>query len=119
MVRREICFKNLSHVKLYVKKQLPAIVQECGAVYRTRTVENHNQTDYHKEALKSSRLRALPPEKVYKETLLGIMLPSANEKLANKTGALMLQVYSDAKTVNSFSIPLQLAEQNCGSTNGK
>ena len=33
MVRREICFKNLSTVKLYVEKQLPAIVQECGAVY--------------------------------------------------------------------------------------
>ena len=63
MVRREICFKNPSTVKLYVKKQLPVIVQECGAVYRTRTVENHNQTDHHKESLKSNRRRALPSEK--------------------------------------------------------
>ena len=84
-------------MKLYVKKQLPAIVQECGAVYRTRIVENHNQTGYHKEALKSSRLIALPPEKVYEETLMAIMISSANEKLANKMGALMLQVYNDAK----------------------
>ena len=97
MVRCEICFENLSSVKLYAKKQLPAIVQECGAVYRTRTVENHNQTDCHKEALKSGRLRALPPEKVHEETPMGIMISSANEKLANKMGALMLQVYSDAK----------------------
>ena len=67
--------------------------QDCGAVYRTRTVENHNQTDYHKEALKSSRLGALPPEKVYEETPMGIMISSVNEKLANKMGALMLQVY--------------------------
>ena len=52
------------------------------------------QTDYHKEALKSDRLRALPPEKVHEETPMGIMIPSANEKLANKMGALMLQVYN-------------------------
>ena len=63
---------------LYLKKQLPAIVQDCGAVYRTRHAQNHNQTDYHKEALKSSRLRALPPEKVYEETPMGIMISSAN-----------------------------------------
>ena len=97
MVRCEICFKNLSTVKLMSRNNLPAIVQEYDAVYRTRTVENHNQTDYHKEALKSSRLRALPPEKVYEETPMGIMISSANEKLANKMGALMLQVYNDAK----------------------
>ena len=94
----------------------PAIVQECGAVYRTRTVENHNQTDYHKEALKSSRLRALPPEKVYDETPMGIMVSSANEKLENKMGALMLQ-FTMIQKINSFSV--QLAKQNCGSTNGK
>ena len=78
-------------------KQLPAIVQQCGAVYITRTVEDHNQTDYHKEALKSIRLRALPPEKVYEKTPMGIMLLSANEKLTNKMAALMLQVYNNAK----------------------
>ena len=97
MVRREICLKNLSTVKLYVKKQFPAIVQEHGAVYWTRTVENDNQTGYHKEALKSSRLRALPPEKVYEETPMTIMISSANDKLANKMGALRLQVYNYAK----------------------
>ena len=47
-----------------------------------------------KRALKSDRLRALPPEKVYEETPMGIMISSANEKLANKMGALMLQVYN-------------------------
>ena len=31
-VRCEICFKNLSTVKLYVKKQLSVIVQKCGEV---------------------------------------------------------------------------------------
>ena len=110
MVQCEICFKNLSTVKLCVKKQLPAIVQECGAVYRTRTVENHIQTDYHKEALKYSRLRALPPEKVYEETSVGIMISSANEKLANKMGALMLQVYNDAKklTLSAYSWPSRI-----------
>ena len=110
MVRCEICFKNLNTVKLCVKKQLPAIVHECGAVYRTRIVEKHSQTDHHKEALKSSRLRALPLEKVYEETSVGIMISSANEKLANKIGAPMLQVYNDAKklTLSAYSWPSRI-----------
>ena len=97
MARREFAFKNLSTVKLY-------------AVYRTRTIENHNQTDHHKEALKSSRLRALPPEKVYEETPMGIMISSANEKLANKMGALILQVYNDVKklTLSAYSWPSRI-----------
>ena len=48
---------------------------------------------------------------------MGVIISRANEKLANKMGALVLQVYNDAKKVNSFSI--QVAKQNCGSTNGK
>ena len=60
-------------------------------------MENHSQTDYHKAALKSSKLQALPHEKIYEKTPMGIMISNANEKLANKMGTLMLQVYNDAK----------------------
>ena len=106
-VRCETCFRNISTVKLFIKKQLPSIVQECSVLYRTRTVENHNQTDYHKAALKSSKLQALPHEKIYEKTLMGIMISNANEKLANKMVTLMLQVYNDAKklTLSAYSSP--------------
>ena len=106
-VRCETCLRNISTVKLFIKKQLPAIVQECGVLYRTRTVENHNQTDYHKAALKSNKLQALPHEKIYEKTPMGIMISNANEKLANKMGTLMLQAYNDAKklTLSAYSWP--------------
>ena len=70
-------------------------------------MENHNQTDYHKAALKSSKLQALPHEKIYEKTPMGIMISNVNEKLANKMGTLMLQVYNDAKklTLSAYSWP--------------
>ena len=79
-------------------------------MYKTevyQTAENHNQTDYHKEALTSSRLRAQPPEKIYEEAPIAIMISNANEKLANKMRALMRQVYNDAKrlTLSAYSWP--------------
>ena len=60
--------------------------------------------------MKSSRLRALSPEKVYEETPMTIMMSSANEKLANKMGALMLQVYHDAKKLilSAYSWPRRI-----------
>ena len=42
--RCEICFRNLNTVRLFVQNKLPALVQETGAVYRSRTIENHIDT---------------------------------------------------------------------------
>ena len=67
MVRCDPCFENHVTVKLYAAKQLPLIVQKSGVLYRSRTVENHFKTKYHKEALKSQRFKRLPVEKYIKK----------------------------------------------------
>ena len=106
-IRCEVCFQNLNTVKLFVKNKLPDIVKECGAVYRSRTLENHVQTKYHKEALKSERIKKLPVETLYQETPIGIHISTANEELANKLGKLFLHVFNDAKklTLSAYSWP--------------
>ena len=94
-------------MKLFVRNKLPDIVKECGAVYRSRTIENHVQTKYHKEAINSERIKKLPVEKVYQETPIGRHISSANEELANKMGKLFLHALNDAKklTLSAYSWP--------------
>eukprot|EP00794_Sanderia_malayensis_P010342 gene10342-11418_t len=109
-VRCEICFTNLGTVRLYTDKQLPAIVLECGTIYRKRTIHNHIETMYHKEAVKSRKLKIMSPEKMYEIKPMSQLISSANEKIANKIGALMLQVYNDAKklTLSAYSWPSRI-----------
>ena len=117
MVRCDPCFENPVTVKLYAAKQLPLIVQKSGVLYRSRTVENHFKTKYHKEALKSQRFKRLPVEKVYKETLMGSLISAANEELANKMGQLVLHVFNDAKklTLSAYSWPSRIVASRIAS----
>ena len=106
-IRCEVCFQNLNTVKLFVRNRLPDVVQECDAVYRSRTIENLVQTKYHKKAIYSERIKKLPVEKVYQKTPIGRHISSANEKLANKMDKLFLHVFNDAKklTLSAYSWP--------------
>ena len=115
--RCEICFRNLNTVRLFVQNKLPALVQETGAVYRSRTIENHIKTQYHKEAVKSEHLRTMAPEQAYQCTPMRYHISAANEELANKMGKLMLHVYNDAKklTLSAYSWPSRIVASEIAS----
>ncbi len=91
-------------------KKLPAIATEGGTLYRKETVDHHFNSLYHAEASKKFKLASLSSAEKLQSTDIGKYISTQNEKLANKIGNLMLQVYCDAKklTLPAWNFPARV-----------
>ena len=74
---------------------------------RTYTIQEHLQSEAHKECLKAERLKKLSSVEKSQTAPLVKMLSSQGQKLANKIGSLIIHVYNDVKclTSSAFSWP--------------
>jgi len=86
---------------------LPAIAKEDGTIFREATVKAHVKNDYNKDAYKTYQLMTILPIQAAQHTPIGKLILNVNEKLANKIGCLMIQVYNDAKklTLSANTFP--------------
>jgi hypothetical protein len=110
-VRCISCFSCPDIVRIYCRNgKLPAIVQENGTIFREETVNLHVQSTYHLKSQIAFRLKSIPKSQAMESSEMGQILITANEKLANKIGSLMIHVYHDAKklTLSANSFPGRL-----------
>ena len=86
---------------------MPPICLPEGTEARTHTIQEHLQSEAHKECLKAERLKKLSSVEKSQTVPLVKMLSSQRQKLANKIGSLIIHVYNDAKclTLSAFSWP--------------
>ena len=87
--------------------RVPPICLPEGTEARTRTIQEHLQSEAHKECLEAERLKKLSSVEKSQTVPLVKMLSSQRQKLANKIGSLIIHVYNDAKclTSSAFSWP--------------
>eukprot|EP00795_Rhopilema_esculentum_P010390 gene10390-19087_t len=87
--------------------RVPPICLPEGTKARTRTIQEHPQSEAHKECLEAKRLKKLSSVEKSQTVPLAKMLSSQCQKLANKIGSLIIHVYNDAKclTSSAFSWP--------------
>lgn len=77
---------------------MPKIATANGTGYRADVVENHLTSDYHIACVNAERASQLTiPNKV--QTPMDVAISTANLKQANYIGKLMIQIYTDAKSL--------------------
>ena len=85
---------------------MPPICLPEGTEARTRTIQEHLQSEAHKECFEAERLKKLSSVEKSQTVPLVKMLSSQRHKLA-KIGSLIIHVYNDAKCLisSAFSWP--------------
>ena len=103
-----ICLPNPDILKrMCYRGRIPPICLSQGTEARSQTVQEHLQSTAHQECLKVERLKKLSAVEKSQTVPLHKMISSQRQKLANKIGSLMIQVYNDAKclTLSECSWP--------------
>lgn len=104
-VRCDLCLKFPDTVKRFSYGRVPPIFSNEGTCYRSDTVTNHTESDYHKECILREKeiILAVPKNSVPIRSALRTM----DLKQFNYVGKLVTQVFVDAKclTLPAFNWP--------------
>ena len=86
---------------------MPPICLPEGTEARTYTIQEHLQSEAHKECFKAKRLKKLSSVEKSQTVPFVKMLSLQRQKLAKKIGSLIIHVYNEAKCLKSsaFSWP--------------
>ena len=110
-IKRVLCavclpFPTILKRFCYRGRVLPICLPE-GPEARTQMIQEHLQSEAHKECLKAKCLKKLSSVEKSQTVPLVKMLSSQRQKLANKPGSLIIHVYIDARclTSSAFSCP--------------
>lgn len=105
-MRCEICQKYPNIIKQFRPRgKVSMATRETR--YRSKTLEEHIQSDYHKECERLFRLSTVPSGSSVTPTPLKLAMDKANLQMINHVGKLMIQIFYDAKHLNlpAFSWP--------------
>lgn len=96
-MRCEICQKYPHIIKqFHPRGHVP--MASMGTRYRLNTLQDHIQSDYHKECERLSRISSVAAENI--QTPLTIAIDKANLQSMNHVAKLMMQIFYDAKHLN-------------------
>lgn len=119
-VRCKVCIKYPEIVRRNCDNRKPApITTDVGVRFRTKYVEDHFATPYHKECVKADRIAQKEIEKVNEnKQLMDSHVSEANKAYANHIGKLMINVYNDAKklTISAYSFPSRYIAAECANS---
>lgn len=96
-MRCEICQKYPNIVKEFHPRGVVRIAAN-GTRYRAKILEEHIQSDYHKECERLFCLSTIEGEN--SQNPLKITIDKANLQMVNHVGKLMTQIFYDAKNLN-------------------
>ena len=101
MLAKSYCFKTC------VFQGKPSICLPEGTINRSAIIQDHLQSEAHKECCKVEHLKKLTTIEKSKNVAIIKMTNLQRLKLANKIGSLIIHVYNDAKclTLSAFSWP--------------
>lgn len=96
-MRCDICQKYPNIVKqFHPRGHVP--MASTGTQYRLSILQDHIQSDYHKECERLNRISSVAAENI--QTPLTIAIDKANLQSINHVSSLMMQIYFDAKHLN-------------------
>lgn len=104
-MRCEICQKYPNIVKQFHPRGNVPMASTSGTRYRSKTLDEHIQSKYHKECERIFRLSTISSES--SQTPMKIAINKANSQMINHVCKLMIQIFYDAKNLNlsPFSWP--------------
>ena len=107
-----VCLPSPIVVKRFCYRgRLPPICLPDGTEARSHTIQEHLQSEAHRECLKAERIKKLSSVEKSQTVPLIKELTVQRQKLANKVESLIIHAYNDAKSLTSsaFSWPSRVA----------
>ena len=107
-IRCRACMNHPEVVKRFCHNgRIPPLCIVTGTEARSKTEDDHVNSEAHKETLKAMRLKCLSTREKVETIPLYTVSNSQTVKLANRIGKLVIQVYNDAKnqSLSAYSWP--------------
>jgi hypothetical protein len=106
LIRCSVCYKNPHAAAIGKSTRPPAIATATGTTLYADVVENHLVSPMHAAAVIADRLNKLSEFERQQETPIRKLFAHSDEKLAQKIGQSMIEVYADAKKgISAWSWP--------------
>lgn len=114
-IRCEYCCQFSHIVKQYVTKKPPAITTTAGTRFYSQILNDHLDTDYHKECKKQHNINSV---ETVEQPPMEVAIAKANQQQIDYVSKLMIQVYLDAKKLNlaAYSWPARYIAAEASTT---